>query len=206
MLSFSNKTKYEEFVRTIGNGMKSDTFEFYSGFVHERGLYYLVACKDKEMQKKIMATLKTVDRDLNFTGEKDGMYRKLSYFLKVGIFFGEYTDNAKVLSPEAISTLLTGTYFAMDESDSKYITLFTNNDMLLYLRNNYTNPENVLFAMEQHYDNSPFDVTNEEETEIFRLNEMKKLKLNEKAFFTDVKSIYEMYNEAVYKKESVAKK
>ena len=206
MLSFSNKTKYEEFVRTIGNGMRSDTFEFYSGFVHERGFYYLVACQNKEMQEKIMEVLKTVDKDLNFAKEKDGMYRKLTYFLKAGIFFGEHTDYAELLSPKAIATFLTETYLAMDETDSKYITLLADNDMLLYLRDNYANPEKVLLAMEQHYDNNPFDVENKDKAKEFRANEIERLKTDEKEFFSDVKTIDQLYYESIQEKESVCKK
>lgn len=206
MLSFSNKTKYEEFVRTIGNGMRSDTFEFYSGFVHERGFYYLVACQNKEMQEKIMEVLKTVDKDLNFAKEKDGMYRKLTYFLKAGIFFGEHTDYAELLSPKAIATFLTETYLAMDETDSKYITLLADNDMLLYLRDNYANPEKVLLAMEQHYDNSPFNVENKDKVKEFRANEIERLKTDEKEFFSDVKTIDQLYYEAIQEKERVCKK
>lgn len=206
MLSFSNKTKYEEFVRTIGNGMRSDTFEFYSGFVHERGFYYLVACQNKEMQEKIMEVLKTVDKDLNFAKEKDGMYRKLTYFLKAGIFFGEHTDYAELLSPKAIATFLTETYLAMDETDSKYITLLADNDMLLYLRDNYANPEKVLLAMEQHYDNNPFDVENKDKAKEFRANEIERLKADEKEFFSDVKTIDQLYYEAIQEKERVCKK
>ncbi len=206
MLSFSNKTKYEEFVRTIGNGMRSDTFEFYSGFVHERGFYYLVACQNKEMQEKIMEVLKTVDKDLNFAKEKDGMYRKLTYFLKAGIFFGEHTDYAELLSPKAIATFLTETYLAMDETDSKYITLLADNDMLLYLRDNYANPEKVLLAMEQHYDNNPFDVENKDKVKEFRANEIERLKTDEKEFFSDVKTIDQLYYEAIQEKERVCKK
>ena len=94
----------------------------------------------------------------------------------------------------------------MDETDSKYITLLADNDMLLYLRDNYANPEKVLLAMEQHYDNSPFNVENKDKVKEFLANEIERLKTDEKEFFSDVKTIDQLYYEAIQEKERVCKK
>lgn len=161
MLVFKGKKTYEDYIKTIANNMTSDTFEFLSGFENERGLKYLFQTYDIKKQQKIMKTLSCIDKDMTEEPRKDEMYKKLSYFLKAGILFEEYAEYLINLTPEAISTLLTENTFSMnDEMTRKYIAILSDNDFLMYLRNNYKIGEldDIMLAITNHYDKDPFDI------------------------------------------------
>lgn len=161
MQVFKGKKTYEEYIRAIANGMTSDTFEFLSGFENERGLEYLTREYNIKKQKKIMRTLSCIDKDLTEIPRQNEMYRKLSYFLKVGIIFKEFDEYLINLTPEAIATLITENTFSMnDNMTRKYIAILADNDFLMYLRNTYKKGEldEIMLAITGHYDKDPFDI------------------------------------------------
>lgn len=194
MLAFKGKETYEEYVRVIGNGMTSDTFEFLRGAENERGFSYLVSIKDEKLRKKIMKTLATVDKDMDTFPKKDEMYRKLTFFLKVGILFQEYPEYMKELTPEAISTLATDNHFSMEEEAKKYVPLLSGNDFLLALRKEYRDGERdeIMFAITQHYDKDSFDVSEKEKVKEFQERELKRLRTDKKEFLSDVMSFSDL--------------
>lgn len=187
MQVFKGKKKYEDFVRVIGNGMKSDTFEFDQGMPNEIGFKYLVSFDDSVIQNKVINTLKTVDSDMDDVPKEDGMYRKLSFFLKVGIIFGKYYDRVKDLSPLAISTLVTQSHFSLTD-EGHYVALFSDEDMLLSIRSicNGMDINDIFLAVMQHYDMNPFDINDEQKLREFRSSEMSKYKDDREAFFENV--------------------
>ncbi len=189
MLSFKDAKNYEDFIKIIGDGIaRKDSFEFYFGSPNERGFRYLISFTDGKLQKKVMKTLKTIDSNMDGVVYQDEMYRKLTYFLKVGIAFSEYEEYMADLSTEAISTLLTNTYFSMDDEARIFIPLFGNNHFLLFLRNSFSEDlrEDIFFAMEQHYEKNPFDVSNPLLLDEFRKKEITRLTSNQSEFFKDV--------------------
>lgn len=194
MLAFKGKETYEEYVRVIGNGMTSDTFEFLSGAENERGFSYLVSIKDEKLRKKIMKTLATVDKDMDTFPKKDEMYRKLTFFLKVGILFQEYPGYMKGLTPEAISTLTIDNHFSMEEEAKKYVPLLSENEFLLALRKEYRDGERdeIMFAITQHYDKDSFDVSEKEKVKEFQERELKRLRTDKKEFLSDVMSLSDL--------------
>lgn len=194
MLAFKNKKTYEEYIRVIGNGMTSDTFEFLRGAENQRGFDYFIAIKDEKLKKKIIKTLERVDKDLDTFPKQDEMYRKLTFFLKVGILFGEYFEYMDKLSPEAISTLATDNHFSMEEEATKYVPLLSNNDFLLALRHEIKDGERdeIMFGITQHYDKEPFDIKNEQKLNEFRNNELEKLRIDKSTFMSDVMSFSDL--------------
>lgn len=198
MLVFSGKNTYEEFIREIGNGMTSDTFESDYGFPHINGFDYLASIKDEILQKKVMEALKFVDRELDFSKKNNEMYKKLSYFLKVGILFGEYGEYISLLSPFSISTLVTESFISFsDEEAKKHIPVCANEELLTYVRKKceYREITDILFAVCQHYDQRPFDVRDSSLLEKFQQNELDRLKENKEDFFSGVKSVQDIAQE-----------
>ena len=198
MLVFKGKNSYEEFVRAIGNGMTSDTFEAGYGFAHIKGFDYLVSIRDKADQDKIMNTLRLVDKELNFSRKNDEMYKKLTFFLKVGILFGEYRRYMEDLSPLSISTLATESLISFrDEEAKRYIPVCANEELLSYVAKEfeYADVMNILYAVCQHYDHNPFDVNDEKELKKFQKNELKRLKANQEEFLSDAKSFQDLASE-----------
>lgn len=198
MLVFKEKKTYDEFVREIGNGMTSDTFEAGYGFPHLRGFDYLVSVWDKNDQKKIMDTLKLVDRELDFSKKDNEMYKKLSFFLKVGILFGEYSKYMYDLSASSISTIVTESLISLDDEEAKkYVPVCANDELLSYVGKEceYSKQTDILYAICQHYDQNPFDIADEKALKRFQQNELKRLKTNQDEFFQGVKSFQDLASE-----------
>jgi len=195
MQVFKDKKKYEDYIRVLVNSMTSDTFEFLNGFEDEKGLEYLAKVTDVKLRKKIMKTLNCIDKDMTEMPRQDETYRKLSYFLKAGILYGEYFEYTKDLTPEAISTLLTDNTFSMnDEMTKNYITILASNELLTYIRENYQPGEKdeIMFAITGHYDEEPFDVNDRkrvfefQKDIILRLEQDKEKYINEVPTYADL--------------------
>lgn len=204
---FKGKERYKEFVRVIGNGIKSDTFEFSKGMPNELGFKYLVSFNDPGIQNKVINTLKKVDSDMDDVPSQDGMYRKLSFFLKVGIIFGKYYDYVKDLSPLALSTLVTESHFSLID-EGQYVALFSDEDMLLSIRSirNGMDKNDIFLAVAQHYDMNPFDISDEQKLKEFRISEMNKYKDNREAFFENVVRYKDLANIIIKEMEEGNKK
>lgn len=198
MLVFNGMKTYEEFVRAIGNGMTSDTFEAGYGFAHIKGFDYLTSIRDRSDQDKIMNSLKLVDKELNFSKKNNEMYKKLTFFLKVGILFGEYRRYMEELSPLSISTLVTESLISFRDDEAKsYIPICANEELLSYVANEceYADVTNILYAVCQHYDQNPFDINDEKKLKKFQKNEIKRLKANQEEFLSDAKTFEDLASE-----------
>lgn len=198
MQVFKNQKKYEDYIRVIVNSMTSDTFEFLNGFEHERGLKYLTRIKDEKLRKKVIKTLDFIDKDMTEVPRQDETYRKLSYFLKAGILYGEYFEYTKDLTPEAISTLLTDNVFSMNnEMTINYITILANNELLTYIRKNFKPGEKdeIMFAITGHYDKEPFDVENKKQLLEFQKNIILKLEEDKEKYINEVPTFADLAEE-----------
>lgn len=198
MLIFKNKKTYEEFIRAIGNGLTSDTFEGMAGFPNLKGFEYLVSIRDKTLQSKVMRTLKFVDQELNYSRTSDEMYKKIEFFLKVGILYGEYNKYMSNLTPLLISTLATELLIPFySEYAKNYIPVCASKEFLEHIRKNcqYPEYEDALSAVCEHYDERPFDVEDKEKLKAFQQNELNKFLESKKNFLADAKSLSEVAKE-----------
>ena len=199
MAIFKELNNYEEFVSIIKDGMKMKTFESLCGYPNERGLAYLV--KFSGDKKKAMSFLRKVDIDLDDYNPDNSMYRKLTFFLRTGILLGECEEYVVKLNAACFSTLVVdGTFSTHEEDLEKYVPLLSDNDLLSYLRETFSDKERdeIFLAMCQHYDKEPFDVKDEKKILEFRKNEIETLTKNKDKFFEGVKSRV-MLNEEILK-------
>ena len=207
MLVFKDKKDYYDFVRVIGEGMKSDSLEFCGGMSNYKGFEYLAKMDDCKKKSKIMAVLRRIDVDLNDAPRQNDMFKKLSYFLKVGILFGENYNDIEKLSANALATLVTESSFSF-ENEKKYISLLSDETLLLKIRNiaDLTDKYDMVFAIIQHYDANSFDIQDEEKLKAFRNSEIARFEKNREEYFSDVVRFDDLVNQVLYNKgEGVSK-
>jgi len=198
MLVFKELDNYEEYISVIKEGMQKKTFESLCGYPNERGFYHLVNFSGNK--KKAISFLRKVDTDLGDYHD-DSMFRKLTFFLRTGILLGEYEKYVINLNAACFSTLVVDGTFSTEKEDlEKYVPLFSDNDLLNYLRESFSEKERdeIFLAMCQHYDKEQFDVNDERKILEFRRNEINTLTENKDKFFEGFKS-RAMLNEEMLK-------
>lgn len=201
MLVFKGKEKYEDFITFIGENMKSTTIEFSMGMPNISGFNYLTTIKDDKTRKKVINALKKVDSDMDDGPTHDETFKKISYFLKVGILYGKYYRYVEKLSTSSIATLATESSFSF-EDNKEYIELLSSEELLQMVRNtvDLTDKNDIIPAIITHYEKNPFPLDDYEKLNKFRKDEMEKFKSDKDLFFSDVVRFDELVENILYGK------
>lgn len=175
MKVFKDCVNYDDYVRVIGNGLTSETFEFkHFQCAHMWGFDALRNMEEKR-KSKVIEVLKYVDAKGTETPNKNEINKKETSFLKVGLFAKNYPAIFDSMSVDDLNFLITEGLSYCDERDLNYVAIFAHHDLLDEIRKDNF-PGNLFFGITQWYDNNPFDITSIKKTSKFVNDMIKRIK------------------------------
>jgi hypothetical protein len=167
---------------------------------NESGYAALRTIKDPKIQRKIIDIFNSIDKTLSFKGSNDNeMWKKIDYFLALGLYYFEFKDKFNELSEKSIEVLLLGEMYTINESNKSFISLFSNEELLSEIYNQGKNSNNLLlfvysdyfFMIHEHFRKNPFDLNDKELCDCF-IKEMI-LKINTKTLHNGVENMVEYW-------------
>ena len=176
MQAFSKCKEYKDYLSVIQYAY-IDGVSYYEE--NDNGFIYLNMIKDEKAQKKIMKVLKRVDQELSENSVKNNeIKKKINYILVLGILSHDYQEIFEQLDSEELFALIYGYYSKVDESNIATIRLFSNKRLLdAIIRRNEEDEKNkksllfgisdYFFMIEQHFNNAPFDINDDEQLTTF---------------------------------------
>ena len=196
MQAFSKCIKYDDYLKIISDAMIKGIKYNES---NESGYASLTLIKDKDTQDKMIKVINHIDRLLSFNGSQgDEMWKKIDYFLSLGVYYFLLKEKFNSLSENAIYTLIIGDCSSIIPQNKEMIALLSNEKLLdsIYKQNennNFTLFEynDSFFMIHEHFYKNPFDLGNKELCDKF-INEMV-TKVNEKTLNNGVMNMVEYW-------------
>lgn len=204
MQAFSKCISYEDYLKVISNTMING---IKYNETNESSYASLALIKDKDTQDKMIKIMNHIDRTLSFNGSRgDEMWKKIDYFLALGVYYFLLKEKFNNLSENAIYTLIMGDCSSITPKNKEMILLLSDEELLdsIYKQNESKNSTlfdyiNIFFMIHEHFDKNPFDLNNKDLCDKF-IKEMTK-KINEKTLNNDVMNMIEYWesNEEIRK-------
>ena len=181
MLAFSKCNTFDDYLNLISSSMIDGVKHIEA---NESGYAALRTIKDPRIQRKVIDIFNSIDKKLSFKGSNDNeMWKKIDYFLTLGLYSFEFKDKFNELSEDAIETLLLGEMSTINESNKAFINLFSNEELLREIYNQGQSSNELLFVyndyffmMYEHFYKNPFDLNDKELCDNFIKEMISKIK------------------------------